>query len=428
VNTFGDRLSRHTPALFACALINLLLALLMIAAGLTWPARSLAAAPTLAATHLVTLGWLTLLMLGALFQFVPVITNRPLPSQRLVLVVLIVFEAGLGLMLAGFLGLAGPVGLLLPVGGTVVLVAIVLALVDLLPPLWGAAHHLSARCVLVGCGALLLTAALGICFALALRLPALAGHAAALLGSALSAHLLAGLAGWLTLTAIGVSYKLMPMFLLAPEGRGLLGELVFAATSVGFLLGVAAPIGYALQRSPAWMAAQTAALVLIGIGIALYLLDVIRIYRARRRRHIELHNRAALGAFATLTLLLPATLLWRAGILRGAPLLVVLALTGWLSGLGLTQLYKIVPFLAWLVHYGRRLGSGTVPRVQDLVRERRAAPAFLLFFGGVALLAVGALLASEWPFRSGAALCLLATLLLSREYWRSWRAYYAAGG
>ena len=46
----------------------------------------------------------------------------------------------------------------------------------------------------------------------------------------------------------------------------------------------------------------------------------------------------------------------------------------------------------------------------------------------VALLAVGALLASEWPFRSGAALCLLATLLLSREYWRSWRAYYAAGG
>jgi len=426
VNTFGDRLSRYTPALFACALLNLLLAQAGIAAGMTWPSQPLSAPGSLAVTHLFTLGWLTLLMLGALFQFVPVITNRPLPSQRLVLVVLIMFEAGLAMMLAGFIGLAGPLGALLPPGAVLVLLAVVLALADLLPPLWRAAgRNLSARCLLAGSAALIVTAALGIGFALALRVPALAAHLGPLLGGALPAHLMAGLAGWLTLTAIGVSYKLIPMFLLAPERRGVLGEGVFAAMSAGFALSVAGAVGQAIGHAAVWGHLENAGLALIALAIVLYVVDMARIYRSRRRRQLELHHRAALAAFAALALLLPAMLLWRIGLRHAAPLLVVLALTGWLSGLGLTQLYKIVPFLSWLVNYGRQLGSAAVPRVQDLVRERRAMPAFWLFFSSAALQALGAALARAGLFRGGAALGLLATVLLGLEYWRSWTTHYA---
>ena len=91
MNATSDRLSRWTPAMFACALVNL---------GLAWPVAP-AVAVSLAMVHLLTIGWLTLLMFGALFQFVPVITSRKLPSQTLPLATLIFVEGGLALMVGG---------------------------------------------------------------------------------------------------------------------------------------------------------------------------------------------------------------------------------------------------------------------------------------------------------------------------------------
>jgi hypothetical protein len=99
VNATSDRLSRWTPAMFALAVVNLVLGLLLSVLGLAWPA---VAPVSLAMAHLLTIGWLTLLMFGALFQFVPVITSRKLPSQALPLATLIGVECGLALMVGGF--------------------------------------------------------------------------------------------------------------------------------------------------------------------------------------------------------------------------------------------------------------------------------------------------------------------------------------
>lgn len=423
----SDRLSRYTPAIFACAFINFVLAQLAAAGGMTWPALPLLAPTTLAVVHLTTLGWLTLLMLGALFQFVPVISNRPLPSQRLVLATLVLFECGLWTLVAGFIGFAGALGDLLPAGAVGVLVAIALGIANLLAPLSHAARRsLPARFVLAGLGSLIVTIALGVCFALALQVPSLAARLGPLLGAGLPAHLLAGLAGWLTLTAVGVSYKLLPMFLLAPEERGALAEAVFALLAGGTALAIAGAVSFALLHSSICGTIETAGVALAGVGTALYLGDVARIYRSRRRRAIELHNRAVLAAFLALGLLLPAALLWQVGADFATPLLVALALSGWLSGLAVTQLYKIVAFLSWLAHFGGKLGTATVPRVQDLVNESRGVLGFGLFFGGVAVQGAGAALAASGPFRVGTALCLLGTLALGWEYWRAWRLRYVA--
>ena len=429
MNATSDRLSRWSPAMFAAALVNLGLGLSLAVLGLAWPAVPATAPVSLAMVHLLTLGWLTLLMFGALFQFVPVITGRKLPGQVLPLLTLIGIEAGLALMVGGFcaLGRLAWAARLLPVGGGVVIVALGLGATALLVPL--AAKRpapLSARFVLAGLGFLLLTVLLGLSAALALTVPALGTVLAPLLGQGVAYHALGGIGGWLTLTAVGVSYELLPMFMLAPHDRGRLGAAVLWTATGGFLLAFLAGVGTTVWHAGAIAAAEQAGRIAILAALGLYLADVVRLYRSRRRRQIELHNRAALGAFGALGLALPLAVAAVATdrLAALAPSLVLLLLLGWLSGLGLTQLYKIVAFLSWLSRYGGRLGRGPVPRVQDLVREPGATGFFVLYFAAVALAVGAAAFGLADLVRAALAGALLAVALLAREYARAWRAVY----
>jgi len=359
-----------------------------------------------------------------------VITSRKLPSQALPLITLIGIESGLALMVGGFcaLGRSAWAGLLLPVGGVLVIVALLVGGATLLVPL--AAKRpvpLSARFVLAGLGFLLLTVLLGLSFALALTVPAAGAALAPLLTDGVGYHALAGFGGWFTLTAIGVSYELLPMFMLAPHERGALGASVLWVGLGGFLAAFAAGLAATVWPA-AWIAAlEQAGRLAIALALGLYLADVVRLYRGRRRRQIELHNRAAIGAFVALGL---GTLLAVGAVVTDrlaalAPSLVLLVMLGWLSGLGLTQLYKVVAFLSWLSRYGGRLGRGPVPRVQDLVNEPGTVGFFVLYFAAIAVAAGAAAFGLSDVIRGALAFALLAVLLLAREYARAWRAVYA---
>jgi hypothetical protein len=164
------------------------------------------------------------------------------------------------------------------------------------------------------------------------------------------------------------------------------------------------------------VAAPLAGLAVVA-AIVFYGADLVFFYRNRKRRKIELNSRSAIGAFAGLYLsALLITALALTGSLAGqAPAALYLVAFGWLSGLGLSQLYKIVPFLTWLECYGPVMGKTPTPRVQDLVSERRDGVWFLLYFAGV-LAGTGALLAGQTGlFRLAAAATLAATLALVVE-------------
>ncbi|MBU6421209.1 MAG: hypothetical protein KGQ62_03920 [Gammaproteobacteria bacterium] len=426
----SNRLSRWTLLFFAVALLNFLVAQGVLISGLTWPAQSLSAPVTLIAVHLLTIGWLLLLMLGALFQFIPVITSRPLPSQTLTLVTLIAIELGLIGMVCGFLALNFANALLahcLPVGGALVIVGVLLACYDIGVPLLKARPmSLPARLVLTGLAFLLLTVTLGLLLALALSVSGFAVYVAPLLAQGVAYHALAGLGGWFTLTAMGVSYKLLPMFTLAPEERGRAGEAVLQLGATGFALAVAAGLIRAWHPAPLLSILSWLGDALVALAIGIYLWDVVRIFRSRKRAVIELHNKAAVGAFIMLggTTLLAIVLMSLGVFAAHVGVFVFLVLFGWLSGLGLTQLYKIVPFLTWLGRFGQQLGRGPVPRVQDLVDEAHSYPWFVIYFIAVLLAALAGFAGSAFVFQAGVGLSALATIGLAFEYWRAWRAYY----
>jgi hypothetical protein len=413
----GTALSRWTMAYFTAALAFLIAAQGLMVAGYGFPAAPAEAPESLLLVHMITIGWLSLLMCGALFQFVPVLVARPLVGARLVLPALVCLLSGLALLLCGFLQLSGvvdppfsplaPAGVLLPVG-----FAIVVGVLGV--TLWsGRPLPLSARFVTAGLASLVATAMLGVLFAL--QLAGFATFGVDWRGAAIPTHMSAGFGGWLTLTAIGVSYRLLPMFMLSPDKARRSGHAVFGCGVAALvLMVVAAPLESAFGGPG--VAAPLAGLA-VAVAIVFYGIDLVFFYRNRKRRKIELNSRSAIGAFGGLYLsaLLTAVLVATGSLVQHAPAVVYLVAFGWISGLGVSQLYKIVPFLTWLECYGPVMGKKPTPRVQDLVVEQRDHIWFVLYFGGV-LVGTGALLAdAPGLFRLAAAVTLAATLALVVE-------------
>jgi hypothetical protein len=403
---------------FALALLALLAAEGLMTAGYGFPSAPIEAPETLVLVHVVAIGWLSLLLCGALFQFVPVLIARQIYSDRLPLPILICLVVGLVALICGFLQLAGQVtpGVpCFPAAALLLSIGFALTLWNLGRTLW-AARPLSppARFVVVGLFSLAATVTLGVIFALTLSGTTTIAHFLYVTAMGLPIHAIAGLGGWLTFSAIGVSYRLLAMFMLAPEleGRTTHGALAFgtAALATAIIGGTAA---ICLASSPT----SSLAIILIVAGalglaaLALYGHDIVHLYRARRRRRIELNSRMAavaianlVAASAGLVILVSVDALGR--FVGAATFLVSF---GWLTGLGLAKLYKIVAFLTWLECYGPVLGKTPTPRVQDLVVEPHADKWFLLYFAAGWAATIALLLEFPPAFRIATAVMMIAT-------------------
>lgn len=417
----GASISRWTMTYFATALAWLFVALALMVAGVGYPAADIVSSDTLVLVHTVCIGWLSLAMCGALFQFVPVLVAKPLFSDKCALPALALLNLGLVLLLAGFLSLAGrlPQALwLLPLGAVLLIAGFGLVVVDL-----GLTARLRptgpARFVLVGLASLCTTFAFGAIFAFGL-----AGWAGsfgdALLASGIPLHAIAGLGGWLTLTAMGVSYRLLAMFMLAPDVDDRQSRVTLAAGASAVAVTVAGGV------LAIWFAAgSTVVLSMAGLlglaSAALYVRDIASIFRSRKRRQLELNMRMATLSFVSLagTAVLGLALVLFDALFAHVGAFAFLAVFGWLSGLVLAKLYKIVAFLTWLETYGPVMGRAPTPRVQDLVAEGRATKWFVVYYAAVWTGTLALLVGEPAAFRVATATMTVGVVGIVREVIRT---------
>jgi hypothetical protein len=422
----GVSLSRWTMSYFAAALVALLAAEIMMATGFGFPAVAIASPDTLILVHVVAIGWLSLLMCGALFQFLPVLVVQPLHSNALAVPALVSLLAGLAALVLALLQFGGRIDLgapfftaaavLLGLGFALVLYNLVRTMIA------SKTVPLPAWFVAAGLASVVSTVALGAIFSLVLGGVIESGPLLALTGAGLPIHAIAGLGGWLTFTAIGVSYRLLAMFMLAPELDGARPKSAFYLGTAALAIVIVGGVVTVLLEGNLLLT-FLAALAVALPALAFYGADAIHLYRARKRRNIELNSHTAgiaLGCLAASVALIVVLLaLGRLSDHVGA--VVFLVAFGWLTGLGLSQLYKIVAFLTWLECYGPVLGKIQTPRVQDLVVEARAIKWFVLYFAAVGVGAVALLAEAPTAFRFAAVAMAVGTTGIAAQLIRTRR-------
>jgi hypothetical protein len=400
--------SQRLPALhFAAALLFLVLG----AAGLVWVAPELARGTYLSprvagVTHLFTLGWLTTTIFGALYQLLPVALGAPIRSERLGHVSGATFVPGVALFATGIAtgSLAlHHAGIALVATGIVLLVANValsLRRASVRDVTWAA--------VAIAIAFLASTLVLGVVLLHNIHTGFLAEHRLRVL----AIHLHVALVGWGLTMLVGMSHRLLPMFLLAhgADTRWTRRSLLLLTPGVVLLAaGLARQ-----QRLGAWVG-----LALLEAGVICFLVQARCFYRARRRPALDVGLRfaaVALGFLAVSAALGPALL--ALGGIRHPRLATAYVLVGLLGGVLLFvvgHFYKIVPFLAWIARFGRRVGRERVPTVAELYSARVAHAQLLIMTAAVAGLAAGVALGSPLVARASALLfCAGVALFVSQ--------------
>lgn len=332
----------------------------------------------LALTHTVTLGWVTLTILGASYQLVPVVLGRPLWSERLARWQFVALLAGLVGMIGHFFIGDGP-GLVWAAG--LVVLALLAHVVNVARTVRGmTTWTFTARLVVVGHAGLVLTALSGLALGLDHARPFLPGDR---LG-ALHAHVHAALLGWVLPMVIGIAARVYPMFLLAREPGGWLGTLQLT----GVVAGVPAVV---VGLAVGWPPLVRAGALAVTLAIAAHLAWIVDAVRARRRPAAVWPLRFVLGGAVFLASATLVGLGLAFGALAGprvASAYLLLALGGWASLTIAGMMLKIVRFLVWYRAWGPRVGRGPVPTLDALGAPRVEAAAFTLLVTGVAAAAL----------------------------------------
>ncbi|MEX1276265.1 MAG: hypothetical protein WEE20_10040 [Bacteroidota bacterium] len=339
----------------------------------------------LALTHIATLGWITMIIFGAMFQLVPVVLEVRLFSARLGEVQFWLYTVGTAGLVYGFWLFR--VGAHFTASASIVTLAMLLFIINIVATMgrvkqWNLTGlFLLSSLVYLGITAvagLLLSINLGYPFISRIHLDYLKIHA----------HM--GFIGWVTMVIMGVGLKLIPMFGLSHGFSTKPARAALVLVNVG-LLGLSVEW---LFTGAEWL--LTSYVVILVLGLLAFIVQLILILKHRMRQIFDLGMKHSVVAFSYFLL----------SIIFGFVLAVVeiddvklreglilmyggMIMLGFFSMLIVGQMYKIVPFLVWFHTFSDKVGKEPVPMLKDMFSEKVGNVQFWILNAGIVLVLAG---------------------------------------
>lgn len=342
-------------------------------------------------THLLVLGWIATVILGATVQIVPVALGVAIHSEKLVRWTFILHVLGVVGMVTSFwlwnFHLLLWFGMLVTAGFS-------LYIYNISRTLRRVEQH---DAVSIHIATSLVYLALTFLAGQYLMHDKVSAFSPFSVISAIHAHAHLAALGWIFMLIIGVSYRLIPMFALTSiqsQRRVWTSFVLLNAGTVGVFVGI-------LTHSNWTSLAALAVVVALGI----WAWEVIAMLKARMRPHLDGTLRQALIAIGHLPVL-AALGLWLSGPSELTALKAqaqtsygLIALLGFITLFIMAMLYKIIPFLVWYKVFPPLVGRQPVPKLYELYSlglQRWALGFFLIGLWATTLLTAAAC-DSIWP-------------------------------
>jgi len=366
----------------------------------------------LTVTHLMVLGFITMIIFGSLYQLIPVVMEVKLYSE--ILAKITFWLLGTGILILVFNFWEADFGsnqnwLWFEVSGTLILTAVILFAVNTLVSASRSDRmDMGNIFVITSIIYLVLTVSLAILVVINFAYPYIPVSVLDLL----KMHLTLGLTGWFLFLVIGVSSKLMPMFLIIHKLPDYLLKYAYFLLNAGV---IALATVYYFYPQP-WVIMLSALPILA--GIILYLSYNYYAFKHRFRKNLDTGMKLSKTAFFLLafTVLLGIVSMVNPGFLSTFQLRIDIAfimsiLFGFLTALILGQTYKTLPFIVWLQKYSAKVGKQKIPLPQEIYSEKIANLHMQTFYVAFAFLILGELGNQIWLIKAAGAMFVITAVL-----------------
>lgn len=319
----------------------------------------------LAITHVMALGWGTMIILGASHQLVPVLIEGKLYSNKLAHTSFVLAAVGIPMLVYGFY--VFNMGWPAKWGGRLVLLSILSYLINLGVSISKSKkENVHAVFVFTAIVWLFLTAFIGLALVYNFTYPLLPNDSL----HYLPLHVHAGVIGWFLLLIMGVASRLIPMFLISKYSNVRLLWWIFSLIN-GALVFYVSLFFFSDNLVLAYIPG-----IAILAAVLLFIYYCYSSYQQRIRKQVD--DQLKLSLLSIIMILLPIVLLLvLISLLAGAggqEKTLVLAygfviLFGWITAIILGMTFKTLPFIVWNKVYHLRSGLGKNPSPKDLFSD-----------------------------------------------------------
>lgn len=369
---------------------------------------------TLAITHLMALGWGTMMILGASHQLVPVLIEGKLYSNALAYLSFVFAGIGIPLLAIGFYEF--DFGWPAQTGGILINTAILLYLLNMaISMVKSKKENVHAVFVFTGTLWLIITTIVGLFLVYNFTFTILSHDSLTYLP--LHAHL--GIVGWFLMLVIGVGSRLIPLFLISKYDNKKVLWWIYAL--INFALISFIVLFLYIHITSLYL------LPLIAIAAAIILFGYYCYHAYHERLRKKVDNQVKISLLAVFMMALPLLFL----------LIVILLLLfstenfhltltygfciffGWITAIIFGMTFKTLPFIVWNKVYHNKAGLGKTPNPKELFSDKIFLSMAISYLAGFILFVIGVLVSNEIIIKIGSILLLIAAILFNGNVWKA---------
>ncbi len=350
--------------------------------------------------HLYLLGFIMMIIFGAMYQLIPVVLEVPIFSKDFAYIQFYLFTTGI-VIFSIALGVNGYIKML-PYGAIMMYISMLIFIANVFLTyknieLWS----ITAKYILVSNIFLLIGVSIGFYMALDL----IYGFGGDIV-SLVTLHIATTIVGYILMTIMGIGMILLPMFSLSHGFSDKAINIAFYLIITGLLL-------FIISVFTKITILKYAGIFLVGVSIVLGLYQMWLIFSTRIRKQNDFWAKNMIASFFSLILAL--VVLGFAIILKSQTLFILFGFIlffGFFVFFIVGHIYKILPFLVWYQRYSPLVGKIKVPMLNEMVKEKVADTQFWITTLGIILCSVAIFTHIGIMFVVGAVIMAVSAMLV----------------